>query len=152
MTLKYKVTTASIEQVYSHLKACDGNFSPPLSSRINLLEYSRKMFEKSVSFEAWQGDVLVGMINAYLNDASNQTGFITNVSVLKEYMGKGIAASLLEMCLESARNLGFIRIRLEVTQENSAAIKLYSKAGFKVVDEFGENLLMERKFHRQSTQ
>ena len=152
MTLKYKVKTASKEQIYSHLKECDGNFTPPLSSRGDLLDYSRKIFEKSVSFEAWQDKVLVGMINAYLNDPSSQTGFITNVSILKEYMGKGIASTLLEMCMEHARNLSYTGLKLEVSRENSAAIKLYSRAGFKVIEESGENLLMEHDILGQSTQ
>lgn len=152
MTLKYKIKTASREQIYSHLKECDGNFAPPLSSRVDLLDYSRKIFEKSISFEAWQDNILVGMINAYLNDVSNQTAFITNVSVLKECTGESVASILLQMCLEHARNLTFSNIRLEVSRENSAAIKIYSRVGFKVIEESGENLLMEHKILGQSTQ
>jgi ribosomal protein S18 acetylase RimI-like enzyme len=152
MTLKYKVKTASKEQMYSHLKECDGTFTPPLSLRVDLLAYSRKIFEKSISFEAWQDNVLVGMINAYLNNASDQTGFITNVSIRKEYMGKGVTSILLQMCLEHARNLSFNRIKLEVSRENSAAIRLYSRAGFTLIGESGANLLMEHKILGQSVQ
>ena len=152
MTLNYKVKTASEEQIYLHLKECDGNFTPPLSSRVDLLDYSRKIFQQSISFEAWQDNDLVGMLNAYLNNASNRTGFITNVSILEEYMRKGVASSLLYMCLEHARNLGFSRIKLEVSRENSVAIKLYSRAGFKVMEESREYMLMEYEIFRQSTQ
>ena len=152
MTLKFNVNTASIEQIFSHLTECDNNFIPPLSSRVDLQTYSRKIFEKSVSFEAWLDSVLVGMINAYLDDASELTGFITNVSILKEYMGKGIASTLLEICLKHARCLGFRRIRLEVSRESTAAIKLYSLAGFRVIKESGENMLMEHEFLGQSAQ
>jgi ribosomal protein S18 acetylase RimI-like enzyme len=152
MTLNYKVKTASREQIYSHLKECDGNFTPPLSSRVDLLDYSRKIFENSISFEAWQDNVLVGMINAYLNNGSKQTGFITNVSILKEYVGKGVASILLQMCLDHAQNLCFNRIKLEVSRENSAAIELYSRADFRVIGESGEHLLMEHKILGQSVQ
>ena len=142
MTLRYTVKTAFKGHIYSHLKECDENFMPPLSSRVDLLDYSAKLFEKSVSFEAWQGNVLVGLLNAYLNDVSNQTGFITNTSILKEYMGQGIASTLLQMCLEYARNLNYSKLKLEVSRANSTAIKLYSHAGFKVMEENGESLLM----------
>ena len=152
MTLQYRIKTASREQIYSHLKECDGHFIPPLSSRVDLLDYSMKMSKQSVSFEAWQDHILVGMINVYLNDASAKTGFITNVTTLKEYRGKGVAAVLLQMCLEHARDHGFNRIKLEVSRPNRAAIKLYSRAGFLVIEECGENLLMEREISGPSDQ
>jgi len=152
MTLRYTVATASIEQIHSHLKQCDEHFTPRLSSRVDLFEYSQKIFHGSVSFEAWEDSALVGMISAYLNDANNRTGFITNVSVLKEYSMKGIASSLLAMCLQRARHLGFARMKLRVARENRAATKLYSQAGFKVTEERGEDLVMEREILGQSTQ
>ena len=152
MTLEYKVKTASKEQIYSHLKECDGNFRPPLSSRVDLLGYSDKIFEQAVSFEAWDGNVLVGMVNIYLNDESHRTGFITNTSVLKGYMKKGVASILLQMCLEYARNLGFSRIRLAVSRANGAAIELYSHAGFKASGIYVENLLMDCEIAGKTTE
>lgn len=142
MALNYKINTASREQIYSHLKECDKNFIPPLSSRVDLLNYSSKLFEKSLSFEAWDENVLVGMINVYLNDADGQICFITNVSTLKEYMRKGIASTLLDMCLENSRKHNFSRVMLEVSQENGPGIKLYSMVGFKTLKESGDNLIM----------
>jgi len=97
----------------------------------------------AVSFEAWQDDVLVGMINAYLNDASHRTGFITNTSILKEYARRGVATTLLQMCLKSALENNFSRVRLEVSRDNSQAIRLYARAGFKIMRENEDNLLME---------
>ena len=151
MTLKFNIKTASLEQIYSHLANCDNNFAPRLSSRVDLLTYSRKLFERSVSFEAWTDSMLIGMINAYFDDATELTGFITNVSILKEHMGKGLASALLEMCLKHARYLGFRTIRLEVSLENIAAIKLYTRAGFRTTEESGANVLMELEILGQST-
>lgn len=142
MTLTFNVNTASKEEMFSHLKECDRYFLPTLSSRVDLLDYSSKLFEKSVSFEAWDENILIGMINAYLNDTSNRACFITNVSILQDYMGKGIASVLLEMCLENARKLSFNSVKLEVSRGNSPALKLYSRAGFKVLKESGDNLVL----------
>ena len=152
MTLQYRVKTASKEEIYSHLMECDRNFVPPLSSRVDLLDYSIKIFEKSVSFEAWDEQVLVGMINAYLDNVSNRTGYITNVSILPVYMGQGIALTLLEMCLRYAEKHTFSRIRLEVSWENGPAIELYSKVGFKIINESGDNLLMEYEIPGKSVE
>jgi ribosomal-protein-alanine N-acetyltransferase len=145
MTLRYEIATASTEQIYSHLKECDKRYCPPLSSRIDLLAYAIKLSDKSITFEAWEEDRLVGMVNAYLNDLSSRTGFITNVSVVQKCAGLGVGSALLEMCFERARKLGIERINLEVSRENSTAIRLYTKAGFRVSAEHFENLLMEYK-------
>ena len=126
-----------------HLKACDESFVPPLSSRVDLVDYAAKLSDKAVSFEAWQDNVLVGMVNTYLNDISKQIGFITNVSILKQCAGKGVASTLLQIGLEHARNLGFSMIRLEVSRKNNAAIRLYSRAGFKEIEVREDEIEME---------
>ena len=145
MTLIYRVKTATREEFQAHLKECDRNFKPPLSSRVDLLNYSRKIFDESVSFEAWDDNLLVGMINAYFNDTGNRIGYITNVSILKQYMGKGIASRLLEMCSKHARRHNFIKLRLEVSRHNVPAKKLYALSGFKTIIESGDSLLMEHE-------
>ena len=142
MKTTHKVGTASREQIYTHLKRCDADFTPSLSSRVKLDDYADKLFERAVSFEAWDGDVLVGMLNVYLNDPSRGVAYITNVSVLRPYVGMGIASSLLATCLEEARLRGFGTVRLEASPANDAALHLYLAAGFRVVQENGESLMM----------
>jgi len=143
MNLIYRVETASFEEIYDHLELCDSSFMPALSSRVNLADYSKKIFEKGISIEAWHGEILVGMINMYLNDVKNGLGFITNVSVLKEYRGHGIASTLLKICLMQAGNRGFNRVRLEVSSENSAAKRMYLRAGFLAIQDNADSYLME---------
>ena len=152
MTLIYKTRTASYEEIHRLLEECDTNFIPPLSSRVDLLAYARKIFENAISFEAWDANVLVGMVNTYLSDASTRTGFITNVSVLREHRGKGIAFILLQMCLDHPRRIGFSRVRLETSLQNAPAIRLYSRAGFRTVEVSGGNLLMECEITGKETE
>jgi ribosomal protein S18 acetylase RimI-like enzyme len=145
MTVVYKRKTASQKEVYRHLQACDRDFIPPLSSRVDLHEYASKIVDKAISFEAWDGPVLVGMVNAYFNDLSSRVAFITNVSVLQSHTSIGIASALLEICLRHANMNGFATVKLEVSPANSPAFHLYSKAGFRVVGRNGDNLVMVRE-------
>lgn len=142
MNLVYKTQTASRQEIYEHLVACDTFFVPPLSSRVDLYTYAHKIRERAVSYEAWSAETLVGMVNAYLNDTVGRTAYVTNVSVLKDYSGQGIASTLLAMCMERARADGFSRIKLEVSPHNCAAIRVYTKFGFKVMTTIGDNLSM----------
>ena len=143
MNVIYRVRTASKEQIRAHLQACDADFAPPLSSRVDLDAYSAKIHERAVSFEAWDEGLLVGVLNAYLNDRRSRIGYITNLSVLKGYMGQGIGSILMHMCLEQAWSLGYSRVRAQVARDNVPMNRLVQKAGFRVMGDSGEWIQIE---------
>jgi len=101
--IEYKIKTATEDDILAHLQKCTTNFSPPLNERVNIKEYSQKIFAKAMTFEAWKDHFLVGLIAAYLNKNSGLSVYITDVSVMKDYMGLGIASTLLRECIEYAR-------------------------------------------------
>lgn len=125
----YKTKTATEKEICSHLEECNNNFIPPLIERVNIEEYSKKIFEKAITFEAWSDSLLAGMIATYFNDL-NHAAFITNVSVVKKFMKSGIASALLNTCIKYARQNNCKEITLEVHKQNYAAIAFYEKAGF----------------------
>jgi ribosomal-protein-alanine N-acetyltransferase len=141
--IHYRVKTATENEIYIHLIACNDLFIPPLTQRINVSEYSQKIFEKSSTFEAWSDQFLVGLIAIYLN--VDGSAFITNVSVLKDYGGYGIASRMLEMCIDHARKYLYREITLEVNNYNNVAIHLYEKFGFTVHEFKGDIVVMKRQ-------
>ena len=68
-------------------------------------------------------------------------GYVTNVAVLPEYRGRGIALALINEQLKN--KMGFIT--LEVRESNIPAIRLYKKAGF-------ENMGIRPKFYSNPTE
>jgi ribosomal protein S18 acetylase RimI-like enzyme len=128
--IEYRTKTADETDILAHLRECAGNYVPRLDERVNLGEYSRKLYTKSMTFEAWEKHCLVGLIAAYFNSDSASLAYITNVSVSANYMGAGIASRLLSGCIEYARKEGFEAIELEVGKENNRAIALYKRFGF----------------------
>jgi ribosomal protein S18 acetylase RimI-like enzyme len=143
--IRYKIKTATENEIFSHLTECSDTFVPPLAEGVNINEYAKKIFEKSVTFEAWADKLLVGFIAAYFNDNVDGSAFITNVSVLKKFIGLGIASKLLDMCIEHARKNNFREIMLEVHKRNNAAICLYNKFSFKNYETEDDILLLKRK-------
>jgi len=130
LNLTYQTKTASTEEIYLHLKKCNNDFIPPLDQKVNLHEYSKKIFEKAITFEAWINKILVGLVAVYFNDVEKYFGYITNVSVLKDYKGKRIAYELMNRCIEYAKQHNFDQIILEVSSDNYEAIQLYKKFNF----------------------
>lgn len=121
---------ATAEQIRIHLERCDSAFVPPLSQTVDLKSYAVKIYTHAERFERWKGGQLVALVAAYLNAADKSEAFITNVSVLPEYQGRGLAKSLIMECLDEARRREFQTLALEVDDGNRQAVKLYDNLGF----------------------
>jgi ribosomal protein S18 acetylase RimI-like enzyme len=140
--INYTIKIATENDIFLYLKECNNDFEPPLSNKVSLDEYSRKLFEKSVTFEAWHKNKLVSLIAAYFNDDQKLTGFITSVSVIKEYKGKGIVSHLMLDCIYYAIKINFSTILLEVNKTSIKAINLYKKFGFIDMEDKDNTLIM----------
>ncbi len=146
----YALEKAKHLDIVEHLKKCDKNFSPLLSSYVNIEEYSKKIFKNAITFEAWVNNELVGLVACYLNDKKSLQGYITNVSVLETFVGKGIAKRLLLNCEEYSRNEKYKSLSLEVKTNNDKALSLYKKLGFEVDRKERENYKMEKLINKNT--
>ncbi len=142
---EYCTDKADVSQIADHLSACDKAFIPPLSSRVSIRHYARKIVDRAVRFEAWSNGLLVGLVAAYCIDKEKRFAFITNISVLQEWQGKGIASQLLARCVNYAQMNGFVRIELEVDQGNEASVLLYRKYGFNKHRELNDSKIIYLK-------
>lgn len=108
----------------------------------------KKIAQNSVTFEAWLNEELVGLIAAYINDEKKQTAFITNVSLIKEFGGRGIASQLLTNCIIFTKAQNFKEIVLEVNGKNLQALKLYEKFHFSEKATKGDLKIMHLNLQR----
>jgi GNAT superfamily N-acetyltransferase/SAM-dependent methyltransferase len=134
---------ANAWQIEQHLRACDSQFVPPLSARVDLVAYARKLAERSSSFEAWSEGELVGLVATYFGAERGSEAHISNVSVLPQWTGQGIASALLNQCIEGAKLAHQGSIKLEVSADNSAAVRLYTGAGFVIRSTLGTICAMQ---------
>jgi len=142
--IEYTLRTATVSDIIIHLNRCRDNVIPVLEKITNIEVYSKKLAEYSVTFEAWYNKDLIGLVAAYFNDPKNKLGFITNVSVIKEYYRKGIASKLLNDCIVYGQQNYFQEIRLDVSVSNEQAISLYRKFNFEEVLNDGVKISMNK--------
>ena len=64
------------------------------------------------------------------------------LSVLKDFRRRGIATALLKKILAQLTEKNFKRVSLSVQKENSAAVALYRKLQFEIIDERDGEYLM----------
>lgn len=141
-TIEYKINQSSNLDVLQHLHNCDDNFIPKLSNKVNLKDYSNKIFENAVRIEAWISNDLIGLIAVYQNIIKHEM-FITNVSIEKKYTGNGIANQLMIQLLILFNSQDFNKIKLEVDVNNKIAINLYTKYNFKLESQNANSLTLE---------
>ncbi len=66
------------------------------------------------------------------------------ISLYKEYRGKGLGTQMMNQMLNLLKDKGFNKASLAVQKANYA-VRMYEKAGFKTVNENGEEFIMVRE-------
>lgn len=115
--------------ILAHLRRCDADFAIPLSHRVALDDYAAKLARHAERCEAWDGNLLVGLVAMYTPSTSGGC-FISNVSVDPTYRQRRLGSLLLSYSIKAAQALGATRLELEVDKECQGAQRLYSKMGF----------------------
>lgn len=129
MNILYHINKSQIKDIKSHLYNCDENFVLQLGKRINIDDYANKIFFNADKIEAWNNSSLVGLIAFYKNNDENIL-YITNVSVVNNFAGMGIANQLMINLITFFKNSVYLYILLEVDINNDKAINLYKKFNF----------------------
>jgi len=77
---------------------------------------------------------LVGNVTVTEERAKAEDWTISNVAVLPEYRGRGIAGRLVDTALAHVRSRGGRRVFLQVRSDNVTALSLYRRRGFRTYD------------------
>ncbi len=94
---------------------------------------SLKSWPGTYNFLACDEDRVVGMINCFSGFSTFRAKPLLNVhdvAVLDEYRGRGIGRMLFDAVFEKAKELGCVKVTLEVYSSNVAAKGLYDSLGF----------------------
>ena len=148
--VQFSLNIATEAEIFRHLSCCDVDFLPPLSDRVEINAYVQKIAANATRFEAWIADVLVGLVAAYCNNNTSSVAYITSISVLREYQGKGIASGLMQQCIKYVNQQEFEWVELGVDRENASAIKLYKNQKFTISDVNGRIVTMYLKIRKNT--
>ena len=76
---------------------------------------------------------ICGTIQGMVEEAGDgqRLGAVQNVGVTDSHRGRGLGSCLLHQSLIGFREAGYSRVYLEVTAQNSGAIRLYRRLGFR---------------------
>jgi len=126
--MKYTFSRLSFEQVYQFLLETDKEFATPLSSKVNIEEYAKKLSDFSHFAYCIDENKIIGMISCYINNPP--LGYISNVCVKSSYQKQGVFNTMFLTLIDSLKSLGIKMLRLEVDNNNAKAQNVYLRKGF----------------------
>ena len=87
-------------------------------------------------FIAYEGNDAIAII--CLKKFDEKTGELKRLFVMPEYRRTGIAMQMITFSEEKAKEIGYKEMVLETGVKMPEAIRLYKKAGYAMVDNFGD--------------
>ncbi|MDD2494719.1 MAG: GNAT family N-acetyltransferase [Tissierellia bacterium] len=150
--IKYSINESKSSDIENHLIKCSTDFMPPLETYIDIASYAIKLEKLAYRLEAWVGEELISLVACYLNNDETKEGFISNVSTLNSYQGKGIAKSMLDCLFKYATQKKIKTLSLEVYKYNNKAIDFYTSIGFHEISSSnnGKYLLMTKELNNKN--
>ena len=135
--IHYLFGSLSYDEIYQFLLDTDAVFQTPLSNRVNLEEYARKLSAFSVFSYCRDEGSIVGLISCYMNHPPE--AYISNVCVQSDYQNKGLFKKMLEVLINQLEQTTFTTVRLEVSDYNVLAQIVYKKSGFRSIGRASDN-------------
>lgn len=130
----YQIHEYDENKLFSFLQETDDYFIPPISNRVNLREWAKKLCDLAIIFEQEVDGLLVGIGAMYFNCSPNYS-YGTYVCVKKEYQKEMYGVELIEQMIDFAKRNGSQGFRGEIRKSNKQMVKFYKLMGLDIVEE-----------------
>ena len=139
--LKYinNQTDRKLDGLKKYLFDHDKDFPIPLSNKVDLDEYIKKINKLGKSIIWLDEENIVGIVFYYDNNIKENKAFISLVSVDKNYRNQGIARKMLNTVFKQLRKKGIYLCELPTHVLNHKALNLYNSLGFEKQNKVQEN-------------
>ena len=110
-----------------------GNGAPLPGDVLERLVPALRAHPTTIVFLAYVGDQAVGIATCFLGFSTFAARPLVNVhdlAVVSEHRGRGVGRALLDAVERRARELGCVKLTLEVQENNARARRVYASAGF----------------------
>lgn len=143
-------TPFGISHLIDVLEEVNGFFDPPLKDRIinrsnvsSFEDYISKVLEQGYILIQYNQKEIEGFIMFYANDLRDFKAYIPLVAVRAKYHKKGVGNNLIKETIKLIGNGQMKIIMVKTWKDNSAAISLYKKYGFVVLEADNSNIILE---------
>lgn len=124
----------SKRELIDFIEISSNEFKPPLSYRMKIDDYCKKLIDKASLFITRENDVVVGIAAFYCNDQTEKQAYLSYIYVRPKKRNQGFGQMLLRKAIMHSQKCGMNSMKLETWHDNRA-ISLYRRHGFRQVGE-----------------
>lgn len=130
-------TDLNLSNLAAFMWAVDGDFVPPLSERLDLDAYARKLFETAVNIIAIRDreTLIQGVVSFYCDPAHYDGAHLSFLAVGPELREQGWARALMLRCSDYVGQAGMSSIRTRTWRGNGPMIRLLEGLGYEFEEE-----------------
>lgn len=133
-------TFLSNDAFMSLMQKVNTYFTPPLSASVDLVAYSRKLYNHASFLVALENGEIIGLTAYYMNNEAKQL-YIPLICVDPSSQSRGIGGKMLKYLTDLSAK-GYRSLALEVRKSNMPAYQFYKKHDFLEKEDRGEKILM----------
>ena len=131
----FKPGELDAEIIFDFLNEVDNYLTPTLSSRVDLLEYSKKLSKNATNFAAFEELQLIGLSSFYFNE-SPEMSYGTYLCVKEQYQKDGgVGIKLLTDSIDYCEDNNSKGFWCAIRKTNKPLRKLYRILGFTIKSE-----------------
>ena len=144
MIVRILETKYQFEETLKLLNEFDMEFSPHLSSYVDIKKYAEKLSRYANFLIAEEHGRVIGHLAFYKNQNAMEL-YVTSLCVFNAYRGKGVGKQLLDYLRNIGLSEGYTNISLEMRKDNKNALGFYKKMRFEISQTRSETILMNRR-------
>jgi len=91
----------------------------------------------------------IGVIGYEKSPFEENAAFVTENVIKEDFRGKGYGKSAFLKLQDDAKRKGFSKMVLNVFKHNTVAYSMYQNCGFKVIEDYGDSVIMEKVFEKK---
>ena len=114
-----------VAEIEDFFVSVDNELFEKLTDRLNVREYSKKLYEHALHFSAYKGEELVGLSPCYFNNDSGGIVYISALVVKNVYRGNGLKQKLFDSIKKHAKAQNFTEMVVSFHCENQVSVNFY---------------------------
>lgn len=135
------------KRVYNFFCKIDMHYEPAISTRVDLLSYSKRLVSNAKIFFLKKEGLDLGILALYI-DVVKSVGFISSIGVMPDVQGFGAGQALMDRAISLCKVKKMTKLQLEVGVLNDKAISFYEKNKFVIVKNNNKSTyIMEREIN-----
>ena len=137
--IQFEINKLPEKRISDFFKEHDNDYFERLSDRIDIDDYSQKVYQNATHFTLNDNEKLIGFSPCYFNDDTKEKAYISSLTIIDGYRRSKHGTNLLSHIKAFATEQGVKQLIVSVHSKNQNSINFYNKNAFSIGEQNDEN-------------